>query len=171
MRALTCAYERHLVARSERDAGSAHASAVEAVWWVCALDEQVEGDNDLAHATPYEKARDTDPSGAHIRGLRWVRDRHSHQLLLSTEYDDRAFFDPPDGALFYLSRGFYWRPTEQLEAEAAAGRPAPFRGGPKAAQGRAAYDQYVSGLRSDAPLYNARMWLATAVGGQVGSTS
>jgi len=73
--------------------------------------------------------------------------------------------------LFYLSRGFYWRPTEELEAEAAGGRPTPFRGGPKAAQGRAAYDQHVSGLKSSTPLHNAQMWLAIAVAGQVRSTS
>ena len=165
LRALSDACERHRVARAERDAGTAHASAVEAVWWVCALDEQFEGGNDLGHATAYEKARDSDASGAGIRGLRWVRDRHSHQLLLSTDFDDRAFFDSSDGSLFYLSRGFYWRPAEQLEAQAASYRTTRFLAGKKASQGRAAYDQHISGRTSSGPLHSAQTWLTAVVAG------
>jgi hypothetical protein len=68
-----------LVDNSPVDLDSAGIFAVNATNWACALDE-VFRETDQG----YEGRRDADLDGRFLDGLRYVRDRHMHQLVVSS---------------------------------------------------------------------------------------
>ncbi len=105
---LRFAYTRHhAVARGgQQNEDAMIISAVDFVNWTCALDELL-AENDLGYAS----RRDSDPDGRVIVGLRYVRDRHMHQVVVSMRGDGVSFFAafPPR-----LSAGVVWRPANEM---------------------------------------------------------
>jgi hypothetical protein len=159
LQALDLAFERHGEARPSNSRLAVWASAAECVWWICAIDEQLAGmerpavrsaqQRTRGPASEYEQARDADDRGRCIPGLRWVRDRHSHQLPITSELDDTPFFTPAGGAgVLHISAGFIWRPAEDL--------PDPEDRHPKR---REAYSRHVAGMKTSLPLHMGREWL------------
>ena len=141
------AYERHEAAQHQRDLRGAYISGVEGVWWVCALDEELGGN--MKQANDYKSARDADPNGLVVLGLRWLRNRHTHELPLTAAFDDTAFFGSGRG-IIALSKGFYWRPSDDIDPQ----RIHMIR--------RHAYDVHVAGNSSGKTLVVALRWLEQA---------
>jgi hypothetical protein len=149
--ALRSANERHRAIREQFDGDDAvvrpvvYASLAEATWWISALDERLS----RHHRPGYATLRDKHDLGGAVRGVRWARDRHSHQLGHTTGGDDRGFHDPERGGVLYISRGFTWRPA----AEIAAAEPGfDFR------KRRDDYEAHVAGRSSLQPLARAAGW-------------
>lgn len=118
LEALAPTLERHEQARQARDWLRIYASAAEAVWWLCAVDEHLGGNR--KQPTPYARARDADPDGQCIDGLRWVRDRHTHQLPITTGGDTRNMFDTRGRGVIYIasSRAILCRRVEDVRSNA-----------------------------------------------------
>ncbi len=149
IQALDLAYERHMVARDGHSLLLAWASAAECVWWICALDEQL---HEL-HKTAYEVARRADSDGKYVDGLRWVRDRHTHQLPITSELDRTPFLGGKSGRDFYISPGFIWLPVDQVPDDPKNRRP----------DLREVYAELIAGTKSSGALYCARRWLRSSV--------
>lgn len=81
----------------------------EAVWWVAALDEACE----KWEPDGYNHRRDCDERGRMVGGLRWLRDRHTHQIPISVSRDQTALFPGPP---FHISAGYIWRQGDELPA-------------------------------------------------------
>lgn len=157
--ALDAALARQDDAFFARDLFRTYASAVEATWWICAIDEQLgrRSTNAPEWENPHEEPPfvvDADWFGARAaRGLRWVRDCHSHQLPLTTEINVRSYFDPRPGAGQVRSEWVVWRAAHEIPSD-------PTRGS-KAA--RRAYEQSVAGRNSVEPLAAAAAFLRRQV--------
>lgn len=149
LQGLRDAYKRHEVAQQRRDLSAAYVSGVEGVWWVCALDEEMGGN--ARQANGYKNARDADPSGLVVLGLRWLRNRHSHELPLSAAFDDTPFFGSGRG-IIALSKGFYWRPSDEIDPQRIH------------MDRRATYDAHVAGGNAGKTLARALRWLEQAKG-------
>ena len=135
----------------------AFASAAETVWWVCAIDEQLDGNGgSRRQVTQYARERDADDNGKVIPGLRWVRDRHTHQLPLTTERDETPFLNSGRGVIF-ISPGFIWRPTAAIRTS-------------DRNDGRGVYEQHIAGRKRSGALYAACRWLQSRTGQQLGGT-
>lgn len=92
------------------NARDAYIGAVQGVWWVCALDEQSWEFERLG----YSARRAASPDGRTVNGLKWVRDRHTHQLPLSVAKDETPFFPGPPFHL--VPDSFVWAPRHALQA-------------------------------------------------------
>ena len=77
-------------------------SVAEFVFWACALDERLEAD------PAYAARRDGDEQGQILRALRFTRDRHTHQIAITTSLE--LSFDSPD--LFRVMNR--WRPLDLI---------------------------------------------------------
>jgi hypothetical protein len=151
VKSLALALHRHDEARQRMVLLDAFASAAETVWWICAIDEQLGG-----KGSQYAAARDADDAGRYIAGLRWVRNRHTHQLPITTEEDTTPFF-ASRGAdyLLFVSPGFIWRPSVDI------------RGNPDRDDRREIYDELMAGIKTSLPLHNACAWLERQVGQEI----
>lgn len=116
--AMRNAYGRHWQARSDHDRDAIATTAVDFLSWACSLDGLLRDTTArLGFATEeaaqdaYKAHRDADEEGRVVPGLRHVRDRHMHQVIVSTVLDRAKFFGrfPPQ-----LSSGTVWRPVEEL---------------------------------------------------------
>lgn len=125
-------------------------AAVDFVNWACAVDERLR----KTATDDYEKRRDQDPKGRVLPGLRFVRDRHMHQVVVSTDVDRRSFFDPPPGAIFYISAGIIWRAAAEL--------PVPDKGYDHADR-RQAYVDHMEGKTVWGSLQQALDWLTPEI--------
>lgn len=155
LQGLDRAITRHSQARQKRDLIGAYVSAAEGVWWICACDEQLSGSRTKG---PYALARDSGPDGQVVPGLRWVRDRHSHRLPITTGKDDRGFFDPhPGGVLYIASSQYVWKRVERVRTSDRHDARDPDR--------RQAYAKYVSERDTLAVLQQAQRWLSQPASG------
>jgi hypothetical protein len=85
-------------------------STVEFVNWACALDELLESTDKT-----YAERRDQHHNGRLILALRFVRDRHMHQVVVSSRlvFTLRGSYDgsvPPT----ITQAKIYWRPIEEI---------------------------------------------------------
>ncbi|NKE59707.1 hypothetical protein FXN61_24005 [Lentzea sp. PSKA42] len=103
------ARSRHEEARAARDLGSSYTSAVEATMWVIAINDQLE----KLYGQSYKGARDQDTYGLVTRGVRWVRNRHAHQLPVTVDEDPTTFFGGTKG-IISLNAGIRWREVSEL---------------------------------------------------------
>lgn len=166
MQALDLALERHSEAFIARDLLRAYASSAEAVWWICAIDEQLARPSDDApvwensdEEPPFEV--NADYFGARcVKGLRWVRDCHTHQLPLSTDINVRSYFDPRPGAGQHTSHWVVWKPADQIRSD-------PKR---ESRTARRAYTESVGGQESATPLHGASNYLRRRVADLRGSS-
>lgn len=150
-RALDAALVRHrAAARDPIDFPVGYASAAEAAWWVASIAETPKGSEEPASrgGTP------DDAAAKMVLGLQWVRDRHSHQLPITTPTDDTSFFGPPGSSyVYYISPGMVWRPYDDFTDKG------------RSRESKAeAYRDYVGGQKSIRPLLIARNELARRVG-------
>jgi hypothetical protein len=107
---LTGAAWRTLDAARRKHLLSCAVAATEALHWICALDEQLE-----KGSPGYKSRRNQDTDGSVLLGLRHVRDRAMHQVVICTAQDVRSFFDPPPGGVVYIASSFpIWTPAEML---------------------------------------------------------
>jgi hypothetical protein len=93
------------------------APLAEALWWTVSVNDGFEelADTGTISQWPskrhYQGARDEDPTGRVLVGLRYARDRCGHQLaLVALEDGLRLPFRLPN----VLGEFFRWRPSEQL---------------------------------------------------------
>jgi len=84
-------------------------------------------------------------------GLRWLRDRHSHQLPITSSLDQTPFLGSGRG-IIYISPGFIWRPVNEIAI--------PHNKHPER---RNAYAQLIAERQTTGALYVARRWLTSAV--------
>lgn len=160
VQALDMALARHREAFMARDTLRTHASGVESVWWICAIDEQLGRPSadapvweDPTQEAPFKM--DADWFGARsARGLRWVRDCHSHQLPLTTRIHVRSYIDPrPPGPFLSVSTWVVWKATDEIRSDAAR----------ESKAGRRAYEERVAGHNSVDPLSEAAGFLRRKV--------
>jgi hypothetical protein len=112
--ALRTALEKHEAARhrplNEAAWVAAFSSMAEASCWIAALDECLctyhDGGLGKKGSGHFAGLRNANDRGKYIEGLLWARDRHMHQLGLTTARDTSDFYTPPAGGLFYISAGF-----------------------------------------------------------------
>jgi hypothetical protein len=85
-------------------------SAVEFVNWACALDELL-----WSTDTTYKNRRDRNEYGRLIPALQFVRDRHMHQVVVSSNLVFTIGFSSDDSVPPALSAAkIYWRPVEEI---------------------------------------------------------
>lgn len=85
-------------------------SAVEFVNWACALDERL-----WSTDTTYKNRRDQDEYGRLIPALQFVRDRHMHQVVVSSNLAFMIEFSSDDSVPPALTAAkIYWRPVEEI---------------------------------------------------------
>jgi hypothetical protein len=138
---------------SDASRAAAFSSMAEASWWIASLDECLctyhdggLGKNGSGHLA---RLRDADDRGRYVPGLVWARDRHMHQLGLTTARDTRSFYAPPAGGVLYISAGFIWRDADEVSP---SDRAVP--------RGRAVYDALFAGQKSSAPLAMCEQWFS-----------
>lgn len=108
---------RAAAARGEVDGDDAFATwtaAVEAVWWVAALDDLLD---EIVGKTAYRAARAADDCGRVVLGLRWLRHLHIHEIAVTgTGGPKRPFFPPPGASyVLYISPFNQWLPAIALK--------------------------------------------------------
>ena len=88
----------------------ARVSVAEFVFWACALDER------LCKTDPaYAARRDGDERGQVLPALRFTRDRHTHQVAITTSLEfmfERS--SDPDVSPNLLKVGNRWRPLDSI---------------------------------------------------------
>ncbi|MGN7977456.1 hypothetical protein ACTJJ4_07765 [Microbacterium sp. 22195] len=112
--ALWAVVEKIAVVKAARDSRAEHlkilAAITEACWWIASLDEELRD----AHGTAYDSAREGDPQGRVIPGLRWARHRHSHDLVITPDGDVRPFLSDEPGTMLFISTPYRWRPISSM---------------------------------------------------------
>lgn len=95
------------------DAFATWTAAVEAVWWVAALDDLLDK---VVGKEEYRPARDADDCGQVVLGLRWLRHLHIHEIAVTGTGGPKKPFFPPPGANYvvYISPSNRWLPSDQL---------------------------------------------------------
>jgi len=141
--------------RSVRDSRNEHrdvlAAIAEACWWIAALDERLE----LERGSEYSDARDDDPGGNLIPGIRWARNRHTHDLIATSDGHVRPFFvQPPDRGVIYISRSYRWQPVESMDLTGESAR--------RGATERERYRAALQGQPVLRTLESAHSWLGAA---------
>lgn len=127
------------------------AAVAEACWWLASLDE----DLDNEHKFDYRKAREADPRGVLLKGVRWARHRHTHDLITTSHGDVRPFLSDEPGVMFYISKPYSWRSVESmnLQGESATRNP----------KERERYIEKLEGEEVLPTLQKAHEWLTEAV--------
>lgn len=161
LRALNEAIERCRAAAPSRDLPRVFAAAAEAVWWICSLDEHLNGGRTRMD-TEYAQERDADSGASCIAGLRWARDRHTHQVFLSARLDYSWYLDPRPGARIYVPAGgsFVWRLAELIYPQGQVEQDRRRRDAPL----RRVYVEHVQGRATSEPLEGAERWLTSRIG-------
>jgi hypothetical protein len=103
--------------RSEATSSDAFATwtaAVEAVWWVAALDDLLDK---VVGKKEYRPARAADDCGQVVLGLRWLRHLHIHEIAVTgTGGPKKPFFPPPRASyVVYISPSNRWLPSAELK--------------------------------------------------------
>jgi hypothetical protein len=146
MTGLRLATERYQAAA--QDPGSAAVDVFvplsEALAWACSLDEAMS----KIYGEPYVQARATDPMGPYLVGLRFARNRCTHQLALIAE---RRHLAPPLRPPLTPGLLFRWRPVAELPAADA-----------KHDNGRVEYEDCLVGNTAQTTLGQVTGWLQRA---------
>jgi hypothetical protein len=145
------AYVRNRAAYGSRPTiDSVGISAVDFANWASALDERLR-ETAPADAQRYRSDRDANPDGRVIGGIRFVRDRHMHQVVVSAVPDSADFFAafPPQ-----LSLGIVWRNVDELPRPDGRGTT-----NPQYEPERNAYRDHMEGKPTWVTLAAALRWL------------
>lgn len=152
-RGLTGATWRTLDSARRKRLLSCAVAATEALHWACALDEQLGRDD-----AGYKTRRDAGDEGRVLPGLRHVRDKAMHQVVVGTSEDTRSFFKPRRGVLHIASSFPIWTPTAIL--------PSPAKGHHHP-QREKSYDDFVAERGAWKPLFEALRFLTRELDGKV----
>ena len=144
-RAITAAAARGEANRD--DAFATWTAAVEAVWWVAALDDLLDT---VVGKKEYRPARDADDCGRVVLGLRWLRHLHIHEVAITGAGGPKKPLLPPLGQnyVLYISPSNRWLPSDRLKPRA---------DDPNLAL-RAVYDEVVAGLSFSMATTRAVIW-------------
>jgi hypothetical protein len=134
----------HFATDEDADDEGAFVNAVQAVWWVASINEQLVDDD----PGQYPQRRDNEPDGLTVAGLTWLRDRHSHQAPITTGKDKTPFFLGPPWHI--VSGKPQWLPSSKIEPST--------RTDTNYVARTALYDQHVAGETVSATLRAARRW-------------
>lgn len=126
------------------DAFKTWTAAVEGVWWVLALDEELK--EHFGH--PYSEAKALDPYGQIVRGMKWLRNRHAHEIMVTGSGGAKKPFYGTPGGVIYISPSNRWKTSEVINAQRDEG----FE------HHRKRYDQSVAGVPLDMSLSQATIW-------------
>jgi len=98
------------------DAFASWIAAVEGVWWAMSLDDELDA---VLGTTVYRGARDADEYGRTVAGMRWVRNRLLHEIVIAgAGGPKRPFFVPPgERGVFSLSPANRWLPSSDVLAQ------------------------------------------------------
>jgi hypothetical protein len=147
------AYERNFILYHTRshDIDGIGTSAVDFTNWACALEER------LRETAPkgqpdFENRRDQDADGRILEGLRYVRDRHMHQVVVSAVRDSADFFSSFPGE---LSAGIVWRSVNDIPEPADQWH----RNKPRYGAERTAYEDHLQNRPTWHGLRSALRWL------------
>lgn len=152
-RGLTAATWRTLDSARRKHLLSCAVAATEALHWACALDEQLRKD-----VPGYAARRDHDEEGRVLPGLRHVRDRAMHQVVVGTSQDTRSLYNPRRGVLHIASSYPIWTPTATLP------RPAKGHHYPEREK---SYEEYVAERGAWKPLFEALRFLTRELDGKI----
>jgi hypothetical protein len=131
----------------------------EALWWAVSVNDGFEelADKGRIDEWPskkdYQKARDKDPSGRVLVGLRYARDRCGHQLALIALEDALRL---PTRLPNMLGEFYRWRPSEQLP------QPQNKIHLKRAEEMREDYDTWLAGRPAAMTIESAATWFAHA---------
>lgn len=136
------------------------APLAEALWWAVSVDD---GFKELAatqalgwpNKGAYQVARDKDPDGRVLEGVRYARDRCGHQLALAALEDHLR---PPFSLPNVLGPAFRWRPSDQLPQPAGKNELA------NANKKRPRYDTWLAKRPASMAVESAAKWFAYAAG-------
>lgn len=146
----------HIIA-SVRDSRREHrnvlAAVAEACWWIASLDEQLE----KLRASSYKTARDRDPRGFPILGLRWARHRHSHDLINTSDGSVQPFISDKPGVMLFISDPYTWRTVDSMNLTGDSAKRNPDQ--------RARYVAALEGKEVHKSLLAAHGWLSAAAKG------
>ena len=105
---------RIAAAGSAGEARRCWAAAVEAVWWIAAVDDALRAIYGLK-VKPWQDLRHAYPAGRVMGGLMWVRHRHTHDAADTGQGHTRPFFPPPGSDyVVYISPGYSWRQSADI---------------------------------------------------------
>lgn len=110
-----------------------------------ALDEQLRAED-----RGYQARRHDDIEGRVLPGLRYVRDRAMHQVIIGTAQDTRSFFKPRRGVLHIASSYPVWAPIAALPRR---------DGGHRHPDRETAYEEFVAERGAWKPLFEALAFL------------
>ncbi len=129
------------------DAFATWTAAVEAVWWVAALDDLLDK---VVGKEKYRPVRDADDCGRVVRGLRWLRHLHIHEVAITgAGGPKKPFFAPPgEDYVLYISPSNRWLPSDNLKP----------RDTDSDLALRAIYDEVVAGLPLSMATDRAVVW-------------
>ncbi len=139
------------------DAFATWTAAVEAVWWVAALDDLLDK---VVGKEEYRPARDADDCGQVVLGLRWLRHLHIHEIAVTGTGGPKEPFFPPPGANYvvYISPSNRWLPSDELTQRSNGAKLQPGGRGSVAQRQRACYDAVVAGLPLSMATDRAGVW-------------
>ena len=122
---------------------AAYAAVGEALFWACVCDEGYES----LLATRYTEARTADYEGRVLRGVRWVRNRTTHQraVVLHQHYGAEIDGLVLDSAQLDTRTHLKWRRSEEIPPGKHDG-------------GRDVYDQRLSGQPVEEAVNACRSW-------------
>lgn len=135
------------ISRSARDdAFESWTGAVEGVWWALALDEALEGH----FYRIYQEARAADPGGRMVQGMRWLRNRHAHDILVTAAGGAKRPFLSSAGeeGFIYISPSNRWMPSKDIIGQRRDEQPG----------ARPDYDEHVAGWSLHTSLELALKW-------------
>jgi len=151
------AYERNfnLCQSQSHDIDGIGTSAVDFTNWACALEERLR-ETAPGGEPAFRKRRDGDADGVVLEGLRFARDRHMHQLVVSAVPDRADFFSsfPPK-----LSAGIVWRSVDEIPEPTDEWR----KTKPAYIAERTAYEDHLQNRPTWLALRSALRWLTAEI--------
>ncbi|WP_146086477.1 hypothetical protein [Rathayibacter sp. AY1D1] len=137
-------------AARESDAFEVWTAAVEAVWWLIALDDGLRS----ICGGRYRAATQAFSEGKVLTGLKWLRNRHAHEVMVTANAGPvRDFFGadrrPDEDYVFYLSPTARWKNADDIHAP-----------DDKQAWMKPFYAQHVGGRDLDSPILECTAWLS-----------
>ncbi|PPF14227.1 hypothetical protein [Rathayibacter sp. AY1A7] len=129
-------------------------AAVESLWWLMALED---GLRELCTPARWAQVLASSPQGDVLKGLRWLRHRHAHEVMVTASGGPtRDFFGrdrkPEEDYVFYISPSPRWKVLEDIHA--------PNDRQPKL---RPYYAKHVGGRYVDAPIRECITWFGTVL--------
>ena len=108
---------RRRMAAAAQDGFAFWSAAVEATWWVAALDESFGDKGGFTYTPGYAEVRDRDSAGRTVRAMRWLRNRHAHEITVTGRGGPKPDFygGPADSYVFFISPANRWKRSSEIK--------------------------------------------------------